>query len=291
MDSQWVEHAEEDKFMRLCVIVRGISQKAGKTARHLQSPPCDSATAILHCVNSLQLALVHAMDEDVVSAARLFVLNDAYSPDLILALNRLLARNPFPAQFIASAADPKLTIPSMYPYQYAINLLGESSAATEDHDDELVYFVDADCLHGRTSISELIREHVGLGMLRGGDIVTTPIDMPELYRNPSESQILARPNRYWRTVPQSTGTILMARRVLRRFAELLAHEESRGDRDDGSLPRPLTYLYNIIPCLAPMPSLAVSVLAREQSPFTDWHGWWTYAAPDFSQEVTPLNLT
>lgn len=238
------------------------------------------------CLSSLILALVRAMDEGIVGSASLHVLDPGYPPELKTALARLLARCPFPTYMApapdgGSGADPS-------PYHYAMRCF-PPPAATEPVDAaaSLLYFVEADCLHGGDSMKELIREYFALSTMLGQDIVATPLDEPGLYRAPVESLLLARPERYWRTVPTTTRTILLLRRVFWRFCEIFDHDGASAALDDRSPLKPLAHLYRIIPAVAPMPALAMSMLHDEPPPFLDGQGWWQYAAPDFSRESSP----
>jgi hypothetical protein len=244
--------------------------------------------ALPRCLSSLILALVRAMDESIVGSASLHVLDPGYPPELRTALTRLLARCPFPT-FMPSAHDDSPphggSAMSLNPYHYAMRCFSEPAATTSvDSAASLLYFVEADCLHGADSMKELIREYFALSAILGQDIVATPLDEPGLYRAPVESLLLARPERYWRTVPITTRSILLLRRTFWRFCEIFDHDGASAAVDDRSPLKPLAHLYRIIPAVAPMPALAISMLHDESPPFIDGQGWWQYAEPDFSRE-------
>lgn len=283
--------------MRITVVVRPIVRDhlAG-----MPSPGADpgAAEVLLHCFNSLLLSLVQALDDGCVDAARIEVLDPGYHSEMRRRLQHLMARCPFPTRLdrapkTEATADTSNTAQPLaahahagvLPFSHALALAHEEHTKQQGAG-ELFYFVEADCLHGRTSIGELIREHQHWGEAHDGALVTTPIDDLALYQSPRESILLRGQQRYWRTVAMSPRTMLLQRSVLLRFAELLSHDDHAQHLDDRSKDKPLRHLYRLLPCLAPMPSLAVSLLTTTKSPFVDWQPWYAYAAPDFSLEAS-----
>ena len=277
--------------MRLDVIVRSLKSPpppsgrlTGSLAfeRSFKGPSITGATddeMAQRCLSGLILSLVKALQEGPLTDVRLTVLATAEDATRTLPLRQLLERCPFPATIAVHGEDG---VDVRNPYAYGRDRLrGDAPFGGDSVQPELIYFVEPDCLHGKDSLTEMVREYLRLTRAVGGDVTLTPFDDGALYQTPTASMILAGEHRYFRTVTQAGRTLMLSRQVLDRFWEVFCHDAARpelAEHVNRSRNSPLNHLHRIIPCFSPMPALAVAAASEASPPFAPWPIWWEYAA-------------
>lgn len=145
------------------------------------------------------------------------------------------------------------------------------------HCTDLIYFVEDDHLHGPTAIAEMVDAYNNLKGRFQGEVAIFPCDCPDRYRDPYQSLILLSPARYWRTVLNTTATFLISHAVLQRFWGIYRAFADYGTNPSITEDSTINQIYRQVPCLSPMPALAMHLHDGLISPFTNWQEWWEAA--------------
>ncbi len=142
---------------------------------------------------------------------------------------------------------------------------------------DLVYFVEDDYLHAETAVIEMLEAYQYMRIRMGQEVVVHPYDSPDRYAEPYPSFIFASSERYWRTVRHTTGTFLVSKDIFTKYRAKYTDFSTEGERgiiEDGTI----NTIYEEVPCVAPMPSLAVHMESPAHiPPFVPWKMWWERA--------------
>lgn len=145
---------------------------------------------------------------------------------------------------------------------------------------DLFYFAEDDYVHHRDAVTELLGAKKGLEELVGGDVVLTPSDNPDRYRDPYPSRILLGPTRYWRSVRHTTGVLFCSSKIFDDYEVYFKSFSNYGAVSGVTEDTTLNRIYESVPCFSPMPSLAVHLNEGSLSPFVDWRSWWEEAGKE-----------
>jgi hypothetical protein len=87
--------------------------------------------------------------------------------------------------------------------------------------------------------------------------------------------VLLGGDRHWRRTWMTTFTSVTTVGTLRKYWKHYDRLGDYGIEPDISEHNTINLIYAEVPCLSPMPSLAVHMQMLEHvSPYVDWRGWW-----------------
>jgi hypothetical protein len=229
-----------------------------------------SKTEVLaRCLNSLVRSINHAMPECEGVAITLKVFDDHSDPACIERMQAILAGCACPTELI------HLEVTGNGPS------IGEVYRHAKVHATDVIYLVEDDYLHDVPAVREMIESYARLADLFGGDIVLFPSDRPGTYRHVEPTQLLLGSHRHWRRLGRTTFTSVTSANLLNRYWERYIALAQYGIDPDVTEATTIHPIYEEVPCLAPVPSLAVHFQQLDEiSPFVDWRQWWADAAPE-----------
>ena len=144
------------------------------------------------------------------------------------------------------------------------------------HGRDVIYFVEDDYLHDRSAITEIIRAYSKLSGAYGKDVVLFPADNPEEYRHVNPSQILLGSERHWRRSWMTTFTCVTTKAIMDTHWGKYNGLGEYGVNPNVSEHNTINLIYREVPCLTPIPSLAVHMQMFEHiPPYVDWRNWWS----------------
>lgn len=244
----------------------------GQSRKRLLGAP--KSEVLTRCLNSLVRSINHAVAEGEGVAIRLTVLDDHSDPECIERMRAVLARCACPAELI------ELEVTGNGPSFGAVCRHARERAT------DVIYMVEDDYLHDVPAIHEMIESYARLSDLFGGDIVLFPSDRPGPYRHVESTQLVLGSHRHWRRLGETTATSVTTATLLDKYWDRYIALEQYGVDPDITEATTIYPIYNEVPCLAPVPSLAVHFQQLDEiSPFVDWRQWWADAAPE--GEATP----
>lgn len=217
---------------------------------------------LLGCFRSLVASIVHAREKTEWSITLALV--DDHSDEMVVTELQEIARVSgieFSFHPLTGTTGNGASLAACYAY-------ADASNAT------LFYFVEDDYLHSESSLIEMIEAYQYMRVRMGQDVVVHPYDSPDRYAEPYPSFIFASRERYWRTVRHTTGTFMVSKEIFkkyRKYYEDFSTDSGRGIIEDGTINK----IYEEVPCVVPMPSLAVHMESGAHiPPFVPWKMWW-----------------
>lgn len=248
---------EFDIIFRSCARVEVF----GQDRKRLLGVP--KSEVLLRCLNSLIHSINHASDLGLDTAIRLTVLDDHSSDECVQQINSLLKFARCETRYIA--LETTGNGPSV----------GSCYRWARDNARDIIYFVEDDYLHDERSIFETIKSYERLAAVLKSDIVLFPTDKPDLYRDIDQTQVFPGSHRHWRTIANTTFTSITSLKILKAHWASYIGLEKYGIDHDVTEETTLNHVYRTVPCLSPMPGLAVHFQQIDElSPFNDWQGWW-----------------
>jgi len=140
---------------------------------------------------------------------------------------------------------------------------------------DIIYFVEDDYLHSEDAITEMIFAYEKLSTIFSKDLVLLPSDYPYLYLKDEVTKIYLGEKYHWRLVSESLVTFMTSKKLIEENYENL---EKMGIEWIDPWEKPLHDIYNLNPCLSPVPSLAVHCANINSvfgvSPFVDLKKLW-----------------
>lgn len=143
----------------------------------------------------------------------------------------------------------------------------------------LIYFCEDDYLHAPNALVSMIKSYNKLSESLTDKIILHPYDCPDRYLNPLPHgqypcEVYLGSDRHWRTVKHTTGTFLTHYALLKRYWHHYIAFAQYGIDPDISEDNTINLIYEEVPCLSPMPSLAVHLqYVSTLSPFVKWQKW------------------
>jgi len=145
----------------------------------------------------------------------------------------------------------------------------------KEESDDIFYFVEDDYLHSEDAITEMIFAYEKFNTIFSKDLVLLPSDYPYLYAKDEATKIYLGEKYHWRLVSESLVTFMTSKRVIE---ENYNNLEKMGIEWVDPWEKPLHDIYNLNPCLSPVPSLAVHCANINSvfgvSPFVDLKELW-----------------
>ncbi len=154
------------------------------------------------------------------------------------------------------------------------NFYSSLMIAKEENDD-LFYFVEDDYLHSEDAITEMIFAYEKFNTIFSRDLVLLPSDYPYLYTKDEATKIYLGEKYHWRLVSESLVTFMTSKKII---DENYNNLEKMGIEWIDPWEKPLHNIYDVNPCLSPIPSLAVHCANINSvfgiSPFVDLKELW-----------------
>ena len=123
-----------------------------------------------------------------------------------------------------------------------------------DEPADIIYFVEDDYIHTKNSVSEMILSYEKFSTMFNSELVLLPSDYPYLYTKDDYTKIYIGEKSHWRLVSESLVTFMTSKKIIMsNFNDL----EKMGIRWIDPWEKPLHDLYKNVPCLSPLPSLAI----------------------------------
>tara|TARA_B110000438_G_scaffold303145_1_gene363366 strand:- start:3454 stop:4470 length:1017 start_codon:yes stop_codon:yes gene_type:complete len=140
---------------------------------------------------------------------------------------------------------------------------------------DLIYFVEDDYIHSQNSILEMLFSYEKFSSMFKSDIFLLPSDYPYLYTKNNPTKILLGEQKHWRLVDESLVTFMTSKPIVIKFFENLMKMATAWE---DPWEKPLHDIYKEIPCLSPIPSLAIHCAninsAYGLSPYFPWKEVW-----------------
>ena len=150
-----------------------------------------------------------------------------------------------------------------------------SLMVAKKEDADIIYFVEDDYLHTEETITEMIFAYEKFKTIFSNDLVLLPSDYPYLYTKDEATKIYLGEKYHWRLVSESLVTFMTSKKVIEDNYNSL---EKMGIEWLDPWEKPLHDIYNLNPCLSPIPSLAVHCANINSvfgvSPFIDLKKLW-----------------
>lgn len=119
---------------------------------------------------------------------------------------------------------------------------------------DLIYFVEDDYIHSKNSLLEMLFSYEKFSSMFKNDIFLLPSDYPYLYTNNNLTKIFLGEKKHWRLVDESLVTFMTSKSVIEDFFENFMKMATKWE---DPWEKPLHDIYKSIPCLSPIPSLAI----------------------------------
>lgn len=139
------------------------------------------------------------------------------------------------------------------------------------------YFVEDDYLHQESCILEMMQTLPLLQEKTQSDCVLHPYDCPDRYMTGYvyPSMIAYGSHRHWRTIRDTSATILVSHSVLNRFWNLFMSFTLLDKLPQHYEADTINHIYREIPCFSPIPTLTFHVGGPStQVPFNPWQPHW-----------------
>ena len=141
--------------------------------------------------------------------------------------------------------------------------------------DDLIYFVEDDYLHQKSSISEMIFTYERISSQLNKEIIICPTDYPYLYTKADLTQNFLGENSHWRKVDETLCTFLTSREIIEKHWDRYL---SMCKKEHAPFEKPLHEIYKEEICISPIPSLAIHFTNLNSifglSPNVDWRQIW-----------------
>ena len=140
---------------------------------------------------------------------------------------------------------------------------------------DLVYFVEDDYLHHKTSFDEMIFAYERIASQVNKELILCPADYPYLYNKLNYTNIFLGSTKHWRVIDETLCTFLTSTKILQKYWEKFI---SMCQFEHYPFEKPLHDIYKLEYCLSPIPSLAFHCTNINSifglSPNMDWKKIW-----------------
>lgn len=225
---------------------------------------------LLRCLNRLVLSINNALDQKTEAKITLHVADDHSDPECIDGIKGILSKAKCETELIN--LETVGNGPSV----------GAVLRHAKSHASDLIYFVEDDYLHAKNAVQVMLESYGRLSACAGkGDVVLFPTDYPDRYRNVAQSLVLLGSDRHWRTIDDTTFTIVTSKNLIEKYWDFYIALEGYGIDHAITEAATINRVYETVPCFSPMKSLAVHLQHFDTlAPFVDWRQWWDEAALD-----------
>ena len=154
------------------------------------------------------------------------------------------------------------------------NLYSSLLLAKDDLSD-LIYFCEDDYLHSNDAIIEMLFSYEKFSTIFKEDVFLLPSDYPYLYTKNNNTKLFIGHKKHWRLVDESLVTFMTSKKIVLNYIDNFM---SMATKWDDPWEEPLHNIYKKVPCLSPIPSLAVHCSNINSvygiSPNIDWKMIW-----------------
>ncbi|MDC0052016.1 glycosyltransferase family 2 protein [bacterium] len=153
--------------------------------------------------------------------------------------------------------------------------LYSSLLLSKDDSSDVIYFCEDDYLHSKVTILEMLFSYEKFSTMFKKDIFLLPSDYPYLYTKSSNTKLFVGHKSHWRLVDESLVTFMTSKKIV---LEYIDNFMAMATKWEDPWEKPLHNVYKKIPCLSPIPSLAIHCAninsAYGLSPNIDWKMIW-----------------
>lgn len=253
---------------KLDIVFRSCSRVAIHGGNRTRVVDVPKAELVHRCLRSLVRSVSKAREAGLAIPLRLTVVDDHSDDACVTGIRRILEGAPCETDLVAleeTGNGPSLG----FAYDYL-------RANAQD----LIYLVEDDYLHDEAAVFEMVRSFERLSALFEADVVLFPADYSDFYRHIYPAFVVAGSHRHWRTIEDTTGTMMLSRRTLAKHWDDISPLRNYGIDPAVTEVNTVGRMYRTsVPCFSPLPSLAVHMGEVENlSLYVDWRSWWRRSA-------------
>ena len=141
--------------------------------------------------------------------------------------------------------------------------------------EDLIYFIEDDYLHFRSSLEEMVGTYERIASQLNKDLIICPSDYPYLYMNNEKTNLLIGSKRHWRTINKSLCSFMTSKNILNKYWDNFY--QNCLDRHD-PFEKYLNLIYEKEVCISPVKSLSIHMTNINSSyglsPFIDYKSLW-----------------
>ena len=141
--------------------------------------------------------------------------------------------------------------------------------------EDLIYFIEDDYLHFRSSLEEMIGTYERIASQLNKDLIICPSDYPYLYMNNEKTNLLIGSKRHWRTINKSLCSFMTSKKILNKYWDNFY--QNCLDRHD-PFEKYLNLIYEKEICISPVKSLSIHMTNINSSyglsPFINYKSLW-----------------
>ena len=145
----------------------------------------------------------------------------------------------------------------------------------KNNGEDLIYFIEDDYLHFRSSLEEMIGTYERIASQLNKDLIICPSDYPYLYMNNEKTNLLIGSKRHWRTINKSLCSFMTSKNILNKYWDNFY--QNCLDRHD-PFEKYLNLIYEKEVCISPVKSLSIHMTNINSSyglsPFINYKSLW-----------------
>jgi glycosyltransferase involved in cell wall biosynthesis len=254
--------------MHFDILFRSCDREFRQTQRNIEGSKQD---IILGCLTSIlqSVELSVRTHSECAVTYKLTVVDDGSSDSTVQQIHGIMEQWPGPTKFVTTPSCGNGAS------------IGFNLDWARQHCHDLIYFVEDDYIHLPPAISSLTDNWQHFASLFQQPVVLFPVDYPDRYMTHmpqglhSATQLYLGRDRHWRTISSTTGTMLMHRDTLHTYWHCLSPFRYYGVDASISEANTINQVYQHVPCLSPVPTLAEHIMqADHSSPFVNWQEVW-----------------
>ena len=145
----------------------------------------------------------------------------------------------------------------------------------KNNGEDLIYFIEDDYLHFRSSLEEMIGTYERIASQLNNDLIICPSDYPYLYMTNEKTNLLIGSKRHWRTINKSLCSFMTSKKILNKYWDNFY--QNCLDRHD-PFEKYLNLIYEKEICISPVKSLSIHMTNINSSyglsPFINYKSLW-----------------
>ena len=145
----------------------------------------------------------------------------------------------------------------------------------KNNGEDLIYFIEDDYLHFRSSLEEMIDTYERIASQLNKDLIICPSDYPYLYMTNEKTNLLIGSKRHWRTINKSLCSFMTSKNILNKYWDNFY--QNCLDRHD-PFEKYLNLIYEKELCISPVKSLSIHMTNINSSyglsPFINYKSLW-----------------
>ena len=145
----------------------------------------------------------------------------------------------------------------------------------KNNGEDLIYFIEDDYLHFKSSLEEMIDTYERIASQLNKDLIICPSDYPYLYMTNEKTNLLIGSKRHWRTINKSLCSFMTSKKILNQYWN--NYYQNCLDRYD-PFEKYLNLIYEKEICISPIKSLSIHMTNINSSyglsPFINYKSLW-----------------